>query len=114
MAWGIPPERIIVDPLLVRPEADYYGSCLFQVHLLGSSPGGSTAMVALGGRYDALLRASWTPAAAAAGPPPGAVGASLNVERLVLTLEARRRQQAETASPAAQVRGECVSAGGPG
>eukprot|EP00983_Pelagomonas_calceolata_P048772 1141202-Pelagomonas_calceolata.AAC.2 len=63
-------------------------------------------MVAAGGRYDSLLRACWpTPsahAAAAAGggtlalaeahgvhgaagspPPPGAVGATLNIEKLV-------------------------------
>jgi hypothetical protein len=43
-------------------------------------------MVAAGGRYDALLRALWSPAAHAAGPPPGAYGATLNVEKLVRLL----------------------------
>ncbi|GAX82154.1 hypothetical protein CEUSTIGMA_g9582.t1 [Chlamydomonas eustigma] len=92
-SWGCGP--VLVDPLLVRPETDYYKSCMFQVHLLG--PSGDTAMVAVGGRYDALLRSMWTPAAYASGMPPGAVGATVNVERLTRllgqSLSSRQQQQ---------------------
>ena len=48
------------------------------------TPAGDTAKVAVGGRYDGLLRALWAAAATGVqGPPaPAAVGVTLNVERL--------------------------------
>jgi translation initiation factor 2-alpha kinase 4 len=86
--WGIPSHRLVIDPLL-PPQADYYSGLLFEVHLVHESTGSST-VVSAGGRYDALLRASWARQAAVAGllgPLPGAplggVGASVNVERLI-------------------------------
>jgi serine/threonine protein kinase/histidyl-tRNA synthetase len=87
-AWGIPASRLVIDPLL-PPQADYYSGLLFEVHLVHESSGSST-VIAAGGRYDALLRASWARQAAVAGligPLPGApvggVGATVNVERLI-------------------------------
>jgi serine/threonine protein kinase/histidyl-tRNA synthetase len=87
-AWGIPATRLVIDPLL-PPQADYYNGLIFEVHLVQESTGSST-VISAGGRYDALLRASWARQAAVAGligPLPGAplggVGATVNVERLI-------------------------------
>lgn len=87
-AWGVPFARLVIDPLL-PPQADYYSGLLFEVHLVHESTGSST-VISAGGRYDALLRASWARQAAVAGligPLPGAplggVGATVNVERLI-------------------------------
>jgi len=87
MAWGAPPSCLVIDPLLVRPDAEYYGNCLFELRLTG---GESSVLVGTGGRYDALVRKSWGPAAYGAGPPPGAAGLTLNLERIVARLAARR------------------------
>ncbi|KAG1662775.1 hypothetical protein FOA52_006801 [Chlamydomonas sp. UWO 241] len=87
VAWGVPAACLVVDPLLVRPSADYYGGCLFQIHLTG---GEATSLIAVGGRYDALVRSCWSAGAYAAGPPPGAVGLTMNAERLVARLASRR------------------------
>ncbi len=54
---------------------------------------GATSVIAVGGRYDALMRALWSPAAAALAPPPGAVGVTLNVERLVKLVSQQRLPQ---------------------
>lgn len=67
--------------------------CYTQV-LLQSSPSKSGAIhtlaVAAGGRYDGLLRSLWSPAAASLMPPPGAVGVSINCEKLMMLLLQRR------------------------
>lgn len=56
--------------------------------------GGQAVQVAMGGRYDSLLRALWTPAASSVGgPPPGAVGLSVNVERLARMIDQIRLHQ---------------------
>jgi histidyl-tRNA synthetase len=48
----------------------------------------------MGGRYDGLLRALWTPTASAAvGPPPSGVGLSVNIERLSRMIDQIRVQQ---------------------
>ncbi|GIM05041.1 hypothetical protein Vretimale_9508, partial [Volvox reticuliferus] len=75
----------------------------------------SAGMVAVGGRYDALLRALWVTSAAATATPgqhphahgslggyayaslPGAVGATLNVERLITGLSQQRAAMAGAA-----------------
>lgn len=63
-------------------------------------------MVSVGGRYDALLRSVWSPAASAAGAlPPAAVGATVNVEKL-------RRFVAQSHSTSAS--GRAVAAADPG
>ena len=38
---------------------------------------------AAGGRYDALVKSLWPAAAGAVAPPPGAVGLTVNADRLV-------------------------------
>lgn len=45
-----------------------------------------TSAVAAGGRYDGLLKSLWSPAAATIMPAPGAVGVSINCEKLIRTL----------------------------
>uniref|UniRef100_A0A061SEW0 Eukaryotic translation initiation factor 2-alpha kinase 4 n=1 Tax=Tetraselmis sp. GSL018 TaxID=582737 RepID=A0A061SEW0_9CHLO len=94
-AWGIPSSAIAVDPLMAR-NADYYSGALFQIHVaapcLGSRlpsssnasgpPAPATHVVAVGGRYDGLLRSLW-PRTTCALPPPAAVGATINAERLI-------------------------------
>ncbi|KAI8469455.1 MAG: hypothetical protein J3K34DRAFT_459347 [Monoraphidium minutum] len=79
--WGLSDVQVLLDPL-IAPLGDYFSGVLFQVHLVSLATGMSS-QVAAGGRYDALLRSLWSPAALALGPPPGAVGATLNLERLV-------------------------------
>ncbi|KIZ01806.1 putative serine/threonine-protein kinase GCN2 [Monoraphidium neglectum] len=79
--WGLSDVQVLLDPLLA-PLGDYFNGALFQVHLV-SPASGLSSQVAAGGRYDALVRSLWSPAALALGPPPGAVGATLNLERLV-------------------------------
>ncbi|CAL8462314.1 g1847 [Coccomyxa elongata] len=76
-AWGLPGAQVVVDPLL-RPHADYYSGIVFQVHLVQPETGCSS-LLAVGGRYDWLLKSLWPPAMGAA---MGAVGVTLNVERL--------------------------------
>jgi histidyl-tRNA synthetase len=69
--------------------------------LLQSTPTHSGAMytsaVAAGGRYDALLRSLWSPAAATLMPAPGAVGVSINCEKIVKMLLQKRRHKAGVA-----------------
>jgi translation initiation factor 2-alpha kinase 4 len=99
-AHGLPPERVVVEPLAL-PHSDYFSATLFQVHLVAPISG-SSAVVAVGGRYDQLLRGLWPPGAA----PPGAVGATINVERL-----ARQVAAAEAAAAAAAGGGGGAAAG---
>ena len=113
-AEGLPPSRVSVDPLLAPP-ADYFaGGCVFAVHApAGGGAGGAAAapaphrgggpsssrgraeparpppppLLAIGGRYDPLLRALWPRGGGGhAPPPPGAVGASLNLGRVAALL----------------------------
>ncbi|KAG2496142.1 hypothetical protein HYH03_005744 [Edaphochlamys debaryana] len=136
--WGFPGSQVVLDPLM-SPAAEYYSGVIFQVHLLGlpaaagplgggglgagtgtaAGPGGlhaakphaplSPGMVAVGGRYDALLRALWASGHSAhhspspyhaygALPPPGAVGATLNVERLITCVSQQRAAAAAAAA----------------
>lgn len=75
VAWGVPQEQLLLEPLLT-PQAEYFSGPLFQVLLQSHTHHGDgvihTSAVAAGGRYDALLRSLWSPAAAALMPAPGA------------------------------------------
>ncbi len=75
-------------------------------------------MVAVGGRYDALLRALWplahppfhghsSPGVPYYGavPPPGAVGATLNVERIIAGVSQQRAAAAAAAAAGQQAAG---------
>lgn len=95
-AWGVPPGKTIVDPLL-PPLADYYTGLTFEVHIVHETTGSST-VVAAGGRYDGLLRACWAQQAAVTGlvgplpaTPLGGVGVTVNVERLIAVASAGMR-----------------------
>lgn len=86
--WGVPGQQqlLLIDPL-VAPPADYFSGLLFQLHLVQPSTG-VCSVVAVGGRYDALLKSTWARLSALSGaaapmPPLQAVGATLNLERLV-------------------------------
>lgn len=79
-------------------------------------------MVAVGGRYDGLLKVAWARQAGLSGlaapmPPMGAVGTTLNVERLVALAAASARWRRPVQGPAglaklSQVRaGACVMVG---
>lgn len=81
-------------------------------------------MVAVGGRYDALLRALWplahppfhghaSPGVPYYGavPPPGAVGATLNVERIIAGVS---QQRAAAAAAAGQQAAGLLGVGGIG
>lgn len=97
-----PALSVVCDPLMVPPGEGYTG-VLFSVHLLTPAPasgGGGPAnaggagggggaggalrstMLAVGGRYDGLLRALWPPPAVAAWPAPCGVGATLNLDKI--------------------------------
>ncbi len=53
-------------------------------------------------RYDALLKALWSPATdGSISAPPGAVGATINVERVVRLLAQQEEQQEAAAAAAA-------------
>lgn len=89
-ALGMPQGKIAVEPLLV-PQADYFSGLIFEFHSVDESTGISN-LVAAGGRFDALLKSLWAQhlpsseiqtKASLNGPPLGAVGASVSLERLV-------------------------------
>ncbi|KAF5838605.1 hypothetical protein DUNSADRAFT_2513, partial [Dunaliella salina] len=78
---SIPSTCLILDPLMPMPEA-YFSHTYFTVHVRlphTSAPHAThSMMVAAGGRYDSLVRSCWPTHTA-----PGAVGATLNIEKLV-------------------------------
>mmetsp|Transcript_24442 Transcript_24442/g.77195 ORF Transcript_24442/g.77195 Transcript_24442/m.77195 type:complete len:536 (+) Transcript_24442:148-1755(+) len=91
-AWRVAP--VLVDPLL-PPHAEYYGGCLFQVHIrhrLSLGDPGATMCIAVGGRFDGLLGRFWTPKA---GAPPAAVGLTINAERLAMVAMLRKEGEEE-------------------
>ena len=73
-------------------EAPHHISCtavvVLQVHLV--APTAQTLMVAVGGRYDALLRNLWPAAALTVQPPPGAVGVTINLEKIIKIIQQHR------------------------
>ena len=125
VAAGAPRERLVLDPLMA-PAAEYFSGVFFAIHapVAASVPGSAPAfsrrgkqhkqakapalppappLLAVGGRYDALLRALWpkaggggggggaplpggspssSAAAAAAAAAPGGAGATINVGRV--------------------------------
>jgi translation initiation factor 2-alpha kinase 4 len=83
-------EGVAVAPLLA-PAEPYWSGIFFELHAppRGSASGGSggaMAVLAAGGRYDALLTAQWPPGAD--GGPPGGVGVSFSATRLASLLGA--------------------------
>ncbi|KAK9811583.1 hypothetical protein WJX72_006503 [[Myrmecia] bisecta] len=97
--WGLSSGTLVVDPLL-RPHTDYFSGVVFQVHLLQPDTG-STSLLAVGGRYDGLLKSLWSPAAASVSAPMSAVGVTLNAERLLL-LASHHRAALEPHMPTSQ------------
>ncbi|CAK0752569.1 hypothetical protein CVIRNUC_002156 [Coccomyxa viridis] len=78
-AWNLPKYvHVTVEPFL-RPHADYYSGAAFQVNVVHPMTGASS-LIAVGGRYDGLIRSFWPPSQ---WQPMGAVGTTLNVERLI-------------------------------
>ncbi len=70
--------------------------------------------VAAGGRYDSLLRALWPPPQRAAWPAPGAVGATLNVDKLVALVDGMSSASVRALHACAQDLGRaCVCAAVP-
>jgi translation initiation factor 2-alpha kinase 4 len=67
-----------IAPLLA-PSENYYSGLFFELHAPPRS-GTAAAVLAAGGRYDALLSAAW-PQGSDAGPP-GGVGVSFSLSRL--------------------------------
>ncbi|PNH06312.1 putative serine/threonine-protein kinase [Tetrabaena socialis] len=147
--WGIPASQVVLDPLMAPTAEYYSGITFqvhllglpaapgqgggvagagaaaapashlhLHPHALPAAPL-APGLVAVGGRYDALLRALWGPAHAAVQhasqqqhgavppygshsygsllPPPGAVGATLNVERLIGGVSQQRAAAAAAA-----------------
>ncbi|KAL0052345.1 hypothetical protein WJX82_000639 [Trebouxia sp. C0006] len=86
-AWGIANNDVILEPLL-RPHNQHYSGAIFQVHLVDKAETGVTSLVAVGGRYDGLMKAVWQQAGVTSSPPPAAVGLTLNADRLTLLASA--------------------------
>jgi translation initiation factor 2-alpha kinase 4 len=81
-------EGVAIAPLLA-PAEPYWSGIFFELHAHprgGASVSTSTTMAVLaaGGRYDALLTAQWPPGAD--GGPPGGVGVSFSATRLASLL----------------------------
>ncbi|KAK9831407.1 hypothetical protein WJX81_002476 [Elliptochloris bilobata] len=87
-AWGLAGAQLAIDPLL-RPHAECFSGIVYQIHLVAPDTGASQ-LVAVGGRWDGLLKAAWPVNAPSAGVPPGAAGITLNVERLLDCLPSTR------------------------
>lgn len=88
-SFGVPNTHIVLDPLL-SPQEDYFSGILFELHLVDDMDGSST-LVAAGGRFDSLIRASWASQKVAFGnqhvgePPCGGVGITINIDRLAVS-----------------------------
>ena len=102
-AWGVPAHRIVLDPLL-HPPSDYFSGLLCQFYLIEST--GHSSVVAVGGRYDALLKMAWLRVRANNAlhsnpnilpPSLGGVGCTVNVERLSQIIH--QRNGAKSALP---------------
>ena len=76
-AMGVPENLLLVAPLLA-PAEPYYSGMFFELHVRPRS--GAATVLAAGGRYDALVFASW-PQGSDAGAP-GGVGVSFSLSRL--------------------------------
>ena len=76
-AMGVPENLLLVAPLLA-PAEPYYSGLFFELHVRPRT--GAAAVLAAGGRYDALVSASW-PQGSDSGAP-GGVGVSFSLSRL--------------------------------
>ncbi|KAL3680389.1 hypothetical protein R1sor_023345 [Riccia sorocarpa] len=80
--WQV--EKLVLLDVLMAATEDYYSGMFFQVHVHKTGnqnrniPG---ACVAVGGRYDKLIRKFWTNSAT--NPAPGAVGLSIPLQFLL-------------------------------
>ncbi|XP_012065156.1 eIF-2-alpha kinase GCN2 isoform X2 [Jatropha curcas] len=80
--WKIE-NHVYINPLMPSTE-NYHRDLFFQIYLMkDNSPGslGEGVLLALGGRYDYLLRQMWDREYKTS--PPGAVGASLALETII-------------------------------
>lgn len=79
--WNI--EKNISLDVLMPPTEDYYRGLFFQIYLKGNSLGSVSegTLLAVGGRYDYLLHQMWHEYKF---NPPGAVGVSLALEKILL------------------------------
>ena len=100
-SFGVPNTHVVLDPLL-SPQEDYFSGILFELHLVDDMDGSST-LVAAGGRFDALIRASWASQKVAFGqqhvgePPCGGVGITINIDRLAVSGPAKPTPQVSSA-----------------
>ncbi|CAL1404688.1 unnamed protein product [Linum trigynum] len=81
--WNIE-EHVYIDPLM-PPTEKYHRNLYFQVYLMaGNNPLslGEGLLLAVGGRYDYLLRQMWSHGSTS--NPPGAVGTSIALETIIL------------------------------
>ncbi|CAN0858035.1 eIF-2-alpha kinase GCN2 [Linum grandiflorum] len=81
--WKIE-SRVYIDPLM-PPTEKYHRNLFFQVYLMkdnNPSSLGEGILLAVGGRYDYLLRQMWSHGSTS--NPPGGVGTSLALETIIL------------------------------
>lgn len=84
--FGVPNGKISLDPF-VSPQ-EYFSGILFEVHSLDQNDG-SSMMLAAGGRFDSLIKASWASKMTTYGdkcptePTFGGFGVTINMGRLV-------------------------------
>ncbi|CAI0541132.1 unnamed protein product [Linum tenue] len=81
--WNIE-DHVYIDPLM-PPTENYHRNLYFQVYLMaGNNPLslGEGLLLAVGGRYDYLLRQMWSHGSTS--NPPGAVGTSIALETIIL------------------------------
>ncbi|CAN1247951.1 eIF-2-alpha kinase GCN2 [Linum perenne] len=81
--WKIE-SQVYIDPLM-PPTEKYHRNLFFQVYLMADnnpSSLGEGILLAVGGRYDYLLRQMWSHGSTS--NPPGAVGTSLALETIIL------------------------------
>lgn len=99
-AWGVPSAQLVLEPLLPLVQ-DHFSGVFFQVYCCSPASSTGWARVAVGGRYDSLLRQAWSlhPELSAL-PSPGGVGVSINIDKVTALLArksgARRSQQLRT------------------
>jgi len=86
---GFGPDRIVIDPSVVRG-LGYYTGPVFEAELIGDL--GHFGSVAGGGRYDDLVKRF-------TGQAVPATGVSIGVDRLLAALAAKRTEQAATPGP---------------
>ncbi|XP_047330262.1 eIF-2-alpha kinase GCN2 [Impatiens glandulifera] len=83
--WKID-KHVFIDALM-PPSESYHRHIYFQIYLRNDSEG---TMLAIGGRYDYLLKQMWNRAHKS--KPPGAVGVSIALETIIRHLDVKSRR----------------------